>query len=470
MNTPNTTRFRREGPRPVLLLVLAACIVLSATVPFALNYQHNAVQHDEKRKATLVSLPTSNQRQAATTARSALEASMVQPTQQQANAALAISTPPAESNGAVLRRHYAAELAANHRAIVQDAIAGGKASQIQARLQEARKRRQQREAENPSQALIDLLTNGGEYQWKHNETLYRSKSRSVGCDMLIRLQQPSPPNFGEADGRALECSCWNSTANERCCHRRMHVAHKMGWFLADGYYDFVNIHPNRTNGRVHKNEYPPIGDAKRPQSDYRHIYLVRNIYDALVSGYLYHRSGRECWLHPDGKERAFKNGHMGFGRRPNFNWTIDPPKNKRTLCQYLVEESERDGMKVLMAVSMFNFWNGLFKTIPLAQQASDEGRTVFVCYEDLMDPNHELAALEAATKHYYPAGDVAYNGKLKSLNGPYNGGHATDKNETLRRALKALIFEIDKEEPFHGWIARTHELLPCGKRQAAVTG
>ena len=40
-------------------------------------------------------------------------------------------------------------------------------------------------------------------------------------------------------------------------------------------------------------------------TDYRHVVIVRNMFESIVSGFLYHKSGHECWLSFNGQ----KNGH-----------------------------------------------------------------------------------------------------------------------------------------------------------------
>jgi hypothetical protein len=40
--------------------------------------------------------------------------------------------------------------------------------------------------------------------------------------------------------------------------------------------------------------------------------MLRNAFEAFVSGYLYHKSGRECWLSPEGQVNGKDSRHEGL--------------------------------------------------------------------------------------------------------------------------------------------------------------
>ena len=123
--------------------------------------------------------------------------------------------------------------------------------------------------------------------------------------------RPAAPENG---GNSGTCSCWNSTSTERCCHRAILTAHKFGSFLGRK----LLAEPLASQGRrIRRPPFSPSlvpvdGDAsqRQPPPDYRHVGIVRNVFAALVSGYLYHRSGHECWLSPNGKPMKEKHGNF----------------------------------------------------------------------------------------------------------------------------------------------------------------
>jgi len=149
-------------------------------------------------------------------------------------------------------------------------------------------------------------------------------------------------------GLDSSCSCRNGSAapfDERCCRRLFRRSHKMGrvatrtflkaWrpffvrTFADptdyGYYEFDSNGGNDGDDQRASSPALPRSalfslapdpqetQTQRPRSssflstsppplqDFRDAYLFRDLFESLVSGYLYHRSGRECWLDPEGR-------------------------------------------------------------------------------------------------------------------------------------------------------------------------
>lgn len=98
------------------------------------------------------------------------------------------------------------------------------------------------------------------------------------------------------------CSCFNPKASRTCCRRELLVEHKSGTFLVRSIF-----HPTaastgiRLVARVDENSIPTEPLPSSPMAgkggtidvDYRHVITTRNWYDAFISGYLYHKSGRE---------------------------------------------------------------------------------------------------------------------------------------------------------------------------------
>jgi hypothetical protein len=91
-------------------------------------------------------------------------------------------------------------------------------------------------------------------------------------------------------------------------------------------------------------------------NDYRDIVLVRNFYEALISGYLYHYQGNECWRNQFGRPmpkhkwvncnfRIFVGGNQSY-----IKYALDPPANPGdTLCHYLANNTEAVGRRAYMS-------------------------------------------------------------------------------------------------------------------------
>jgi len=131
--------------------------------------------------------------------------------------------------------------------------------------------------------------------------------------------------------------------------------------------------------RIQLTQSPRSGNylINPPMVDYRLVLVVRDIYASLVSGYLYHFTGREC--HLDHYGDPLPEGQNPFANVKRWHrylkGELDPPRRGRTLCQYLADESERAGMKAYMEYifnsqyqTLMNNW-ALVRSCPLAAAA-----------------------------------------------------------------------------------------------------
>lgn len=252
-----------------------------------------------------------------------------------------------------------------------------------------------------------------------------------------------------------QCSCWNNLAPARCCERKVLRAHKFGHKLLTSFYkDYSgSIDSLSLVLLVTEKELPAQG------VDYRHVLSTRNWYDAMVSGYLYHRSGRECWLWPEGHKRdKLRNDPWDkeVSMRPN------PPRRGRSICQYLDEENEEVGMRTYMDWALTRWYVGI---VPYAQAAmarnQEQERTLFVCYEDLVDPQQQEGLYYQLTKFLFPSG-IDLPMPVEPPESEYSGGHATEKDPILRARLSALAERLDADV-FHGKVAAANALFGCGK-------
>jgi hypothetical protein len=295
------------------------------------------------------------------------------------------------------------------------------------------------------------------------------------------------------------CSCLHSFSNRTCCARTVLRAHKFGHVLAAEWFDGL-----RRSG--HLDLTLTIEPATLPSSsskssnDYRHVVFVRNYVEAFVSGYLYHKTGRECWLDPDG----YPNGKP-LSRQFNLYWGapvkiaqhrhsrfgVIPPRHNRSLCEYLADETEQDGMKVYVAVALDRWYSGLKEYLERTKMASIVPgssslgtRSYFVCLEDASDPRYQKDWYDAAMDHLYPGSAVDGGGRYAhpfpqrpvakakgnahNQHAAYHGSHATSHDPDLRQRLTQLVSELDRDV-FDGRVSAVDAMIGCAGSGAGRT-
>ena len=293
------------------------------------------------------------------------------------------------------------------------------------------------------------------------------------------------PNRIDAIVSDNKCSCVVAAASnnnnnnnatfssKKCCKRGLFRTHKMGFALGETlfqnspYQKYIQLYQ-----AVQDNLY---NTSFLPQKDYRDVIILRNIYDALVSGYLYHKSGRECHLDENGNPKAKAKvnktyPHLKLWYQPRFiRYTLNPPHDNRSFCNYLAEVSPRIGMRVYIEWVFSTNYRRTFSHWALAQQVEEmRERTLSVCFEDLMEPKRKIQIVDKILEHYL--GNTATTTKMESsasiLNQglreatSYHGGHSTSHNPKERQELVAIIQELD-EMYYQGEIAWMSNVLPC---------
>lgn len=266
---------------------------------------------------------------------------------------------------------------------------------------------------------------------------------------------------------SVSSSSSGSAAKPRtsCCLRAVISSHKFGTVLKSKFFDpypFIVQQPFRDN---------VIPDDLH--QDYRHVAFVRNLYSALVSGYLYHKSGRECWLDHLGRNVPWNrtSPYAALGQT-TFEWMRPavrkkfllsggptPPRNNRTLCQYLADESMEDGMRVYMGVANSLWYARILPYLDKAQQRQihthngshvpGNNHTLFVCLEEASNPQQEEAVFDRVVDWLYPGGhNLTFP---ESVSGA--SGHETPHDDPdQRRALMDLAKQYDQEH--YGYIFR----------------
>lgn len=192
--------------------------------------------------------------------------------------------------------------------------------------------------------------------------------------------------------------------------------------------------------------------------DYRHVVFARNMYDAVVSGYLYHQSGRECWLGLNGEPinlMLFRNWETFISFDEPY-----PPANNRSICTYLANESEQDGMRVYIDVALSKYYAKLLPYWNEVQHRIARGvdKTLFVCLENVQDPAKQRLEFQTMVNWLYPGG---HRFRLSAKPKAYTGAHATSHDDTIRRRLVALAQQMD-HTIFKNSLMAIQEAFQCG--------
>jgi hypothetical protein len=107
-----------------------------------------------------------------------------------------------------------------------------------------------------------------------------------------------------------KCDCYDFSGH--CCDHTLWRTHKFGTILIGDL--FSEYHQKDSKFHVHTMTTPKNSDYNLPQTlDYCHVLVTRDWYDAIVSGYLYHRAGyKECTVDYKGNETGHIQHHLKF--------------------------------------------------------------------------------------------------------------------------------------------------------------
>jgi hypothetical protein len=254
---------------------------------------------------------------------------------------------------------------------------------------------------------------------------------------------------------ATACNCFHQ--EETCCQRTVYRFHKMGTILVGDLFQHFR-HDSRH--RIRTKHVPWNVTAFTTNMDYRHVFITRNWWNAIVSGYLYHKAGYECWMDYRGKVREENrtndwDAHLEFHTQ---NDILYPPRNNRSLCAYLQQESEEDGMKVIIDIALSWWYKG---AIPYYRQAQEqlkqthEHKSLFLCFEHLANPFQQEAIFHDMLQHFFPGQNTSYMNMplvMKNMlleqqlnHSIYQGEHASTHNVKLRTRLRKLVVRLDRE-------------------------
>jgi hypothetical protein len=269
--------------------------------------------------------------------------------------------------------------------------------------------------------------------------------------------------------QSRECSCYNPNADHQCCERLLLTGHKFGYmktvrtfqgWITQNAKDVEIVSNLQRWGQIRngKNRTKIKNFLPRHQ-DFRHVWITRNWFHALVSGYLYHKEGKECWLDPDG------NDDFDASYWRNFSWmkgwrrhiTLPypaPASNDTSFCQYLNDVPTEDGMKVMIEWSLRYFY-GVIVPYLKSVKASQYHRVLHLCYSD-----YTQNAVADIMDHLFPGAGYGNNVAAQPQLARMKVGHSTSKNVTLRDELLELVHRLDGEY-FDNEIARSDAMLGC---------
>jgi len=257
------------------------------------------------------------------------------------------------------------------------------------------------------------------------------------------------------------CSCvvHSASPSTTCCSRQVMKNHKHGSFLMNS---------------ILNNYVPPSGVIVNydptVEGDYRLLVSLRNFYDAIVSGYLYHKDGRECHKNPKGGPIA-SNMHEDYRSymwpmiaasgpdSANHSWTKDV--GHRSLCQYLEQENEEMGMRAYVNYATAIYFGKIFRMY--IRHHNDCNRTKILCYDVALGIKDEVSS-SWIQDHYYPDRPLAAAeqpaDEASDNVWAVESSHGTTRDPTVRLRLLSLVRKFD-EQIWNGSLARANALFGC---------
>lgn len=184
------------------------------------------------------------------------------------------------------------------------------------------------------------------------------------------------------------------------------------------------------------------------------ILVARNVFDALLSGYLYHAHGRECWVDENGRPNPSPRGGNDWGRRvfartrlsqhvnlTLFDRTYDANPN---LCEILASMHWTVGLSVYAEFAFNKFYAA-------AESMKPTVKPLVLCVEELTDFSTTTERIRA-----YQDGQRLRGRRLSTSHGTDDFLWSRSERE---RMIDGLVkFDTDK---FGGRYARIQGRLGC---------
>jgi len=313
-----------------------------------------------------------------------------------------------------------------------------------------------------------------------------------------------------------ECDCAThpmisgvSLGSDPCCYRNIYACHKHGFLLIHDTLDhgyLPKVKPVRIATNAAWGKETALAERYTHRAaDYRSIMVVRNWYDAIISGYLYHKRGHECTVGLQGNRFAaggssgrkvmgwlyhnpkwFQYVRVARGQRQQqrpqpaaavgttATATVFPEKqdekeeDRRDLCSYLAEESEFYGL-LAYADWALNMYQRMQWMLALKHQERNredgKTKTLVVCYEDFV-ANYTSVVQEMQSFLYPASGDDRTDRPVTIQPPTSHDGHKTSHDRKLRQRLKQYLLRMD-EVYFGGDIAAGNSHFNCGRPEAS---
>ena len=169
------------------------------------------------------------------------------------------------------------------------------------------------------------------------------------------------------------------------------------------------------------------------------------MFDATVSGYLYHKTGRECWLDHQGTPNPFQRKANTNDWLRRFNWTktvvkVPVPANIRSLdmCQALNSTDETIGIGIYLEFAREKFYRSVAK---LKSRTKDP--TLFVCYDDILSDGGRVQTERRIRSFIGQSLNASATSGDKLRRRLNLAGHSTDPDPELRARLRDIARNID---------------------------
>lgn len=274
---------------------------------------------------------------------------------------------------------------------------------------------------------------------------------TISCDLLL----------------LLECgaSSHHNNAENKCYERYLLCLHKMGFVLTGELVKGYKI-PAKKPKEIKGGDCAPLL-LPAPKADFCAAMITRNMIDSIMSGYLYHKAGRERWLDSVGrpwqpKWRPWQESKWSWERNFTFPGSF-PPRQGRSICKCLEEESEQDGVRVCVKhATLARCQLVLCGCWERATRLSDDplrGRALFQCCEDFLNRNMEMSEVQKTIVFLFPeeSSGILLQSRPKER-GP--ALRSTSHSATLRARLRNLIRHLDVNV-FNSALAKHQAVLQC---------
>jgi hypothetical protein len=242
---------------------------------------------------------------------------------------------------------------------------------------------------------------------------------------------------------------------------RFATTHKMGTLSLK-----TLVHKYYTPGATFMGRFPPDGAAEMPT-----VVLTREVRAAVVSGYLYHKVGHECWIGPNElpttmtqvqKRKNYVVSHQGYWlNRRNWRKSVThvpyERSNNYNLCAMLAESDEITGLGIYAEFALNSFFDAAAK-LKNKTYYSNPSTALFLCYEDLINPANQHEIINKIDKFLgFPPRPEA----TEIVPQKYEGGHSTSHDPILRERLLSEVDRIDVQW-LGGALARINQMYSCG--------